>query len=211
MSNAPAAKAAPFSARFADAVKRVITIEGGFVNDPADRGGATKYGISLRFLAAELRANPALGNFDLDMDGDLDGRDIAALRVADAERIYHACFWARLRCEDLPRPIGEAVFDQGVNGGNAAAVKLLQRALNQAAPKLGLALPPLAEDGAIGAATITRAQQLAGASAGGVAAIIAQLRVAAADRYRAIVARDPSQQKFLGGWLRRAAELGSIA
>jgi lysozyme family protein len=31
----------------------LIGVEGGRVNDPLDRGGETKYGVSLRFLAAE--------------------------------------------------------------------------------------------------------------------------------------------------------------
>jgi lysozyme family protein len=35
-----------FSQKFAKAVVRVLEFEGGYVNDPNDNGGETKYGIS---------------------------------------------------------------------------------------------------------------------------------------------------------------------
>ena len=51
-----------FTAEEMRQLRKLLEIEGGWVNDPKDRGGATKYGISLRFLAAE-------GAFDADGDG----------------------------------------------------------------------------------------------------------------------------------------------
>ncbi len=207
----PSAPPAAYSPRFTAAVARLLRVEGGFVNDPKDRGGATNLGISLRFLAAELRANPALGNFDLDMDGDVDGEDIRRLTPAHARALYHRCFWDRYRCDTLPVPIGEAVFDQAVNGGGVAAARMLQAALNAVAPRLGLALRPLVEDGVIGAATADRCAQIAKASNGAIAAIIRAYRDNVAARYRGIVRNDPSQARFLKGWLRRAAELGRLA
>ena len=42
-----------FTARFEEAFEDLLGIEGGFVDDPVDRGGTTKYGISLRFLKSE--------------------------------------------------------------------------------------------------------------------------------------------------------------
>ncbi len=209
--NAPPAPPAAYSPRFTAAVARLLRVEGGFVNDAKDRGGATNHGISLRFLAAELRQNPALGNFDLDMDGDVDGEDIRRLTQTHARALYWRCFWNRYSCESLPVPLGEAVFDQAVNGGGAAAARMLQAALNAVAPRLGLALKPLVVDGVIGPGTADRCAQLARASNGGVAAIIRAYRDNVADRYRAIVKADPTQSRFLKGWLRRAAELGSLA
>jgi lysozyme family protein len=44
--------------------------------------------------------------------------------------LYNRHFWEPLGCDALPMPLGEALFDQGVNGGLTAARKLLQRAIN---------------------------------------------------------------------------------
>ena len=68
-----------YSPRYARAARKLLQIEGGFVDDPKDRGGATKYGISLRFLAAEGAFDEdgdGKADFDLDLDGDIDGQDI---------------------------------------------------------------------------------------------------------------------------------------
>jgi lysozyme family protein len=97
------------------AVAKLLGVEGGFVDDRADRGGATKYGISLRFLKAEgaIDANhDGFADFDLDMDGDIDGADIRNLTMSEAVALYHRCFWEPLACESFPEPIGEMLFDQ---------------------------------------------------------------------------------------------------
>ena len=191
--------------RFAAAYSRIERIEGGFVNDPVDRGGATKYGISLRFLVREGAFDldqDGVKDFDLDMDGDIDVADIRALTPIDARYLYRRCFWAPLDCESFAPPLGEALFDQGVNGGLVAARKLLQQAIN----RVGGAL--LVVDGGIGPKTLAALDvQLARA---GMGAMISAYRAVAADRYRAIVAASPSQARFLKGWLRRASELGAL-
>lgn len=199
--------------RYVAAVWRLLGIEGGHSNDPIDRGGETNLGISLRFLRAEGQIDldgDDIADFDLDMDGDIDGADIRALTRGDAVWLYHACFWKRLGCDALPAPIGEMVFDQAVNGGAAAAKKLLQRAINAVIASYQLNSIPVAVDGAIGPRTLQQLDNLIKRPDLGVAAIVRAYRAAAADRYRAIVAADPSQKRFINGWLRRAAELGKL-
>ena len=142
-----------FSERFEHAFAELLGIEGGFVDDPVDRGGATKYGISLRFLKAEGAIDEDLdgyADFDLDMDGDIDGADIRKLTVGDAKSLYKRSFWQVLECESFPRPIGEMLFDQGVNGGNHAAKKLLQQAINAVLRAGQYRSIPLKVDGQIG-------------------------------------------------------------
>lgn len=56
-----------YSDKFKHAVQVVLKHEGGFVNDKNDRGGATKAGISLRFLQKE--------NIDINNDGKIDEQD----------------------------------------------------------------------------------------------------------------------------------------
>lgn len=201
-----------YSKRFDAAFARLIRVEGGYVNDLADPGGATKYGISLRFLVGEGLKDLDLdghGDFDLDMDGDIDVADIKSLSLVDAKMLYHRCFWKRLGCESIPAPLGEAMFDQGVNGGLAAARKLLQQAINRIIGKIPLRSIRLLVDGEIGGTTIRYLDSLIARNDVGVTGLVEEYRDAAADRYLALVKRNPRLGKFLTGWLRRAKELGT--
>lgn len=204
-----------YSPRFAVAVRKLLKIEGGFVDDPKDRGGTTKYGISLRFLAAEGHFDhdaDGRADFDLDLDGDIDWIDIRLLKRGDAVFLYHRCFWEKLQADTFPAPIGEMLFDQGVNGGLTAARKLLQRAINVCAmnPGFRAARPnaKLTVDGVIGEKTRASLAEVLRWNALGMPALTDAYRAAAAERYRAIVRRWPDQKRFLNGWLARAEELG---
>mgnify|MGYP002651205959 CR=1 FL=1 len=198
--------------RYLRAVRHVLAIEGGWANHKEDRGGATNYGISLRFLVAEGRMDldgDGFADFDLDMDGDIDGMDVRQLTTGDAIFLYHRCFWKPIDADSFPRPLGEALFDQAVNGGLLAARKLLQRAINHCHARLGR--PPIAVDGAIGAKTRAAYQALIELGGVGMPGLLAAFRKVVEDRYLAIIAADPSQAKFKRGWLRRARELGRWA
>ena len=96
---------------FKPAVDRVLRVEGGYVNDPADPGGETKYGIS-------KRAYPAV--------------DIAAMTEDGARAIYKKDYWDACRCDSLPAPLDWLVFDAAVNQGVQAAGKMLQGAVGVA-------------------------------------------------------------------------------
>lgn len=200
-----------YSPRYASAVRHVLGIEGGFVDDPVDRGGATKYGISLRFLAAEGAFDEdedGIADFDLDMDGDIDGQDVRKLTVGDAVYLYHRCFWVPVEAESFPAPIGEAMFDQAVNGGLTPARKLLQRAINMVIRNRGHRTISLVVDGRIGAKTRGQFDSLV--SQHGVAELMEAYRAATKDRYMAIVRRYPEQSRFLKGWLMRADRMGEV-
>jgi lysozyme family protein len=88
-----------------DAFTRLLTTEGGYVNDPADPGGETKFGIS----------KAAFPNFQ-----------IATLTEDQAKTIYAERYWAPMRCSELPDPIAYAVFDAAVNQGVAKATFMLR-------------------------------------------------------------------------------------
>lgn len=92
---------------FETAFQVVVGHEGGYVNDPRDPGGETKFGIS-------KRAYPDL--------------DIKALTVDDARVVYRRDYWDHCHCDELPARLRLAVFDTAVNMGAGAAVKLLQQA-----------------------------------------------------------------------------------
>lgn len=190
--------------RWADVFARILRIEGGFVDDPDDRGGATKYGISLRFLAIEGKIDldgDLFADFDLNRDGTVNSLDVRLLTPANAEALYLRHFFIDTGFWRLPRPFDGAMFDLGVNVGTVRAGMLLQHALNAVSPP-----PPLKIDGAVG----PKSRLYLSAGMKGGKAVLAYLRNEAADYYREIVARNASQKKYLNGWLKRASELGRV-
>ena len=181
---------------------------GGFTNLPNDHGGATKYGLSLRYLIAQGKLDPSfVDQADLNHDGVLDLPDIEDMTLATAAPIYGQFFWTAPGFDSLPPTFDAALFDEGVNGGTVTASKLLQSALN-ALWRTSISLEALVVDGGLG--QITRGRLALSISQKGAAATLSALRSAVASRDRAIVASDPSQQEFLDGWLNRAAELGDV-
>ena len=94
---------------FKQALPLVLKHEGGLVDNPDDRGGITKYGIS-------LRAYPHLGR-----------SGIRNLTKEQAGEYYKTDYWLACNCDDLPTYIRYIVFDCAVNQGPSFARKALQR------------------------------------------------------------------------------------
>jgi lysozyme family protein len=88
-------------------VERVLSHEGGYVNDPRDPGGETKFGIAKRSYTH---------------------LDIKNLTRQHAIEIYRRDFWHRVRGDDLPRAVAFQALDAAVNHGMGNAVRWLQRA-----------------------------------------------------------------------------------
>lgn len=90
--------------------------EGGYVDHPADPGGATNHGITHKVLA-RWRGKPV---------GKQDVRD---LTLAEAGQIMKVNYWDVIQGDKLPAGLDYALFDYAVNSGPARAVKDLQREL----------------------------------------------------------------------------------
>ena len=97
---------------FESAFERLIGHEGGYVNDPRDPGGETKYGISRRSYP---------------------GEDIAGMTLERAKVIYLRDCWGPAGCDAVPDGIKFDLFDMAVNSGVKQAVKTLQRACGETA------------------------------------------------------------------------------
>ena len=98
----------------------IVAREGGFVDDPADPGGATKHGVTIHTLRR-------LG-LDLDGDGDVDTADVHRVDPALATDLFLRHYFEAPGLSRLPRPLQPTVFDMQVNAG-ANAIKILQRLL----------------------------------------------------------------------------------
>lgn len=164
------------------AIQTVLKNEGGFVNDPRDAGGATQWGISLRFLQ-----DPAVDG-DFDGDGDQDVDDVRAMTREQAIESYRAVFWDALRLGEIEdQQLATKMLDLAVNVGKVAAVKILQRALG------------IAVDGVLGPQTIAACNGFIGLDS---ADRMATLRLQAIAYYASIPAA--KSQPFLRGWILRA-------
>jgi len=114
---------------FDQAFRKLLGVEGGFSNHPADPGGQTRYGIS----ESVARAAGYRG-------------DMRDLPVSLAQEIYRREYWDAVRADELPPALRYAVFDAAVNSGVKQAAKWLQRAIGAA------------DDGIVGPQTITMAR-----------------------------------------------------
>lgn len=175
-----------------DIAREIVAREGGFVNDPDDPGGATKYGVTL----ATLRR---LG-LDLTGDGEVAEADLRRLSRDQAVEIYLEHYFRRPRIGDLPEALQAPVFDMYVNAGTNA-VKVLQRLLNEMGAEL-------TDDGAIGPLTVAAAHRAAGADP---ALLADAYGIARRNYYYALADARPASRKYArrrdggkGGWITRA-------
>lgn len=175
--------------RFSEVVSLVLGFEGGYSNNPNDRGGATNLGITAGTLAAAYR------------DGLVKHNDVKRLTRDEAIAIYQARYWNACKCEKMPKPLDALVFDMAVNHGCGGAGKILQRTLNAVMGK------HLTEDGSIGPGTLKSLEKYM--SMGSAATLARQILLFRVKFYIDIVNRSPKQKTFFWGWLRvRVGELG---
>ena len=169
---------------FEQAHKFTAKWEGGYAEHENDPGGATKYGISLRFLKG---LSLELG--DIDGDGDIDADDIRKLTQEDAARIMKGEFWDKLGLDDIKPRCAMVVYDTAVNMGPSYAQKMAQKALGVTA------------DGVWG--QVTKAA-LRVCDDKKTAVAMCHIRRA---RYHELVRKNPDLSVFLKGWLRRVDSL----
>lgn len=170
-----------------DLIDAVIDREGGFTDHPADRGGATRWGVT----EATARADG--------WQGDMRDypRDAAAA-------IYRRLYWLRPgldRVGERAPAVAAELFDTGVNMGPAVAVGFLQRALN-ALNRGATDYPDLAADGRVGPATLRALDAfLLTRSIHGEEVLLKAIEALQGERYVALAERRPANEAFLYGWL----------
>ena len=117
---------------FNEIIEKVLKHEGGYVNDPKDMGGETKYGITKRFYP------------DV---------DIKNLTIEKAKEIYLNDYWKPAKCDSVPPHLRHIYFDMCVNFGRGGAVRVLQQAAVSKGHKISV-------DGGIGPNTLKAIKNL---------------------------------------------------
>ena len=154
----------------------IIRREGGFVNHPSDRGGATKYGVTQHTLSAWLGRKASVS-------------DVRELSESEARKIYQHNYIDLPNFKYINNPrLRNLVVDCAVNHGARRAAKFLQKAAGVKA------------DGYIGNITLHAVNSMDGDS---LFRKVLALRIMFFGR---IITRNPSQAVFAQGWMKRVAE-----
>lgn len=173
-----------------DLLDDIIRREGGYVNNPLDRGGPTNFGITKQTLR-ECRGKPvSIG-------------DVRRLTVEEAKDIYRSRYYVETGISTLPSLIQPAVLDFAVHSGQSRAIRVLQAVCNA----MCSFAEPLSIDGKIGPRT--RLAVRTTLDRNGEAAVIdnyCERRLAFLDK---IIQKDPSQAVFRRGWEKRVRGLMS--
>lgn len=171
-------------AKFEELVKTILDFEGGYVDHSSDTGGATNFGISLRFM----KNTGDLELFDLDDDGEITKNDVKLLTKDISIAAYKKYFWDNYKLYIYEPKLALLLFDMYVNHNPKSVGRMIQISLNRCENRVVV-------DGIVGPKTIaailkTNSDEL--------------IQVLLCERekfYRKIVQNNTSQEVFLNGWI----------
>ena len=159
----------------------LLKFEGGYVNDPADPGGETNKGITMKTFKAF--AKPLLGIAAT-------SANLKALTNEQAGVIYKAQYWDKIQCDDIAlQELANFLCDFYVNAG-ANATRVFQKVLKSMGGELTVG-------GGVGPETM---KALAGLDQKEVYRNFRQGRL---DYYQGLIKKNPKLKKFSKGWTNR--------
>jgi lysozyme family protein len=174
-------------------IEELIAREGGYIAHPADRGGATRYGIT----AAVARGAGYAG-------------DMRRLPIDLARAIYRARYWHGPGFDRVAARaplVAAELFDTGVNMGPAVAAALLRRALN-ALNRGARDYPDVGTEGMVDAPLLGALDGfLHHRGKAGEHVLVTALDALQGERYVRLAEARPANETFLYGWL--AGRVGS--
>lgn len=154
----------------------ILRWEGGFANDPVDRGGATMKGITIGTFTVyrNTKGNPEPTVTDLKNISDQEWEDV-----------FKSLFWDRWHADNIKTQSIANILVDWVWASGKYGITIPQRILG------------VTQDGVVGPKTIEAL------NARDADKLFAQLRQARINFVETIVKRNPSQGKFLNGWKKR--------
>lgn len=171
---------------FEGSFNRVVVVEGGYSNNPADSGGKTMYGITEQVA----RANGYTGPMD-------------QMPLDNAKLIYRVQYWNILKLPDinnLSEGIADKLFDIGVNCGVGLAGQFLQRTLN-VLNRNQSDYPDLKVDNVVGPVTVTNlAAYLKRRGLDGVTIVLRVLNSLQGAHYVSLAEKREKDEAFVNGW-----------
>lgn len=177
--------------------------EGGYVNDPVDRGGETHRGVARKFnpdwegwvLVDRLKSeNPQ--DFKSVINENV---ELSLL----AKELFRARYWVPIRGDEiLDQHIANKVFDTGVNQGVARSVRYLQVGLNRL-NRNESDYADIEVDGKLGDQTLGAIVAFLELEKGRPDYLLKLLNLMQAAHYLDVMSRDATQERFARGWLNR--------
>mgnify|MGYP000083300605 CR=1 FL=1 len=155
----------------------ILKWEGGFVDDPLDRGGATNKGITI-------------GTFRNFYGKDATVEQLKHITDEQWLHIFKSGYWDKWKADDIEnQSIADIVVDWAWASGTVTSIKQVQKILG------------VAVDGIVGNDTLT-AINIAGQRS-----LFVKIHNKRIEFVENIVKRDPSQARFLKGWKNRINSL----
>jgi lysozyme family protein len=174
-------------ANYQNIISFILQAEGGFVNDPADQGGATNKGIT--YSTWKIIFGDTWNRF-------------MAMSDADWQQIFVSLFWDGIKADQIQnQAIADFLVDWYWGSGIYAVGKDYYGTAYGVQPVLNSLGAQIAVDGQIGP------QTLAAINAADSTALLDALRQNRSDFYNAIAQHNPSQNRFLVGWMNRLDSL----
>ena len=164
---------------------KILRYEGGFVNDPHDKGGATNMGVTL--------ATWRMVGYDKDDDGDIDADDIKLLSKEDAVKVLKLNYWNRWKADQITNQSIAEILVDWVWGSGKWGIVIPQRILK------------VVDDGIVGMGTLFAVNNV---NQRGLHASIFQSRKVFIEE---LVKNHPDQLKFFNGWMNRLNNFKFIA
>lgn len=155
----------------------ILQWEGGFNEDPLDKGGATNMGVTLQTWKS--------CGYDKDMDGDIDKDDVKILEKSDVQIVLKKYYWDRWKADKILNQSVANILVDWVWGSGSWGIKIPQRILG------------CTQDGLVGPKTLEKLNSF------NQQELFNQIKQARLDFVDGIVERDPTQQRFIKGWKNR--------
>lgn len=176
-------------------IDMILQHEGGFVNDPEDRGGFTYRGITRKNF-------PDWKGWQI-VDANLPLKNGQIIKNQDIEQyvreFYYDNFYRPMKIDEIDNIlISGHLLCHGVNAGIKNSVKILQKSINE------ICNENISVDGIIGKITLSYA------NSNKQEKIANEMIVKRKEYYTNLAKRNPSQQKFLKGWINRVNNTTNI-